>query len=295
MSWIEQNPKKKVIKAIPSTRMVLIKQSLVGIALALMVALLGYSIWHFTRMDTLTLKEVSVVGGETVSHEQIIYRAEQVLQGSYFHFIPKRFSWTYPESEVLKAVYTIDRIKNVHLEVEDGEKLIIAFEEYRPFALWCKELISKNCLFLDSSGYSFAEAPMLDGGAFLRYSEVNREPVLKVEAFSGAFIKDTNLFVASAYETLGLNIIQVERQGEDDVIYHVAGGGIIKASNRMQSGETLENLAAILNSKEFEHIEPGNFKYIDLRFGNKVFVNEAMEETVVATSTEATTLIEAET
>jgi hypothetical protein len=70
-------------------------------------------------------------------------------------------------------------------------------------------------------------------------------------------------------------------------LYHIAGGGIIKVTTRMTTAETLSNLKTILDSKEFSHLEPGNFKYIDLRYGNKVFVNEEMDEEI-STSTLST-------
>jgi hypothetical protein len=49
--------------------------------------------------------------------------------------------------------------------------------------------------------------------------------------------------------------------------------------------ETLSNLETILASGTFTHLKPGNFQYVDLRFGSKVFVNEAP----VASSTPETT------
>ena len=51
----------------------------------------------------------------------------------------------------------------------------------------------------------------------------------------------------------------------------------------------IENLKTILVSEEFSHLKPGNFQYIDLRFGNKIFVNEeevgSVEENETSTST----------
>ena len=54
--------------------------------------------------------------------------------------------------------------------------------------------------------------------------------------------------------------------------------------------ETFDNLRSILESEEFAHVTSGDFNYIDLRFGNRVFVNEeesVVEEAETATSTEA--------
>ena len=41
----------------------------------------------------------------------------------------------------------------------------------------------------------------------------------------------------------------------------------------------------LLLPQNFRHLQPDNFQYIDLRFGNKVFVNEELERDV-GTSTE---------
>jgi len=44
---------------------------------------------------------------------------------------------------------------------------------------------------------------------------------------------------------------------------------------------TVNNLNVVLTSDEFTDIQPGGFQYIDLRFGNKVFVNETPVEELV--------------
>ena len=49
--------------------------------------------------------------------------------------------------------------------------------------------------------------------------------------------------------------------------------------------QTVANLETVLTAPAFTDLSPGNFSYIDLRFGNKVFVNE---EQIVTTSTPVT-------
>jgi hypothetical protein len=56
----------------------------------------------------------------------------------------------------------------------------------------------------------------------------------------------------------------------------------------------INNLMAVISSPDFSHLKPGNFQYIDLRYGNKVFVNEEEvvvpeEFDVVSTSTSSAT------
>ena len=68
------------------------------------------------------------------------------------------------------------------------------------------------------------------------------------------------------------------------VFLWVSGFDIIYSLQDDSFDRVFANLSSVLESESFTHLEPGNFQYIDLRFGNKVFVNE---ELGVATSTES--------
>jgi len=78
----------------------------------------------------------------------------------------------------------------------------------------------------------------------------------------------------------------------------VVGGGEFKVTLTQEPEQTVENLLVVLTSEEFQGIEPGSFQYIDLRFGNKVFVNEELatpNEDVtseISTTTEETEEVE---
>ncbi len=262
-----------------------VRQFFIGLATASLLALLITGIWHLTRMKSLTIVDVQVVGGETISHEEIKSLVNLELIGSYYKLVPKRFTYLYPNSTISKKIARIPRVKNVNIEISSRTTMIVTFEEYQAFALWCENLASKDCLFLDRFGYAFAVAPRLDGGAFLRYSSEDKPEVGRV-LFDADYIQGTNSFVETTYNQLGLNIMQVKRE-LDDVTYYIAGGGEIRTTLGMSYLDTLKNLATILTSEEFSHLAPGNFRYVDLRFGNKVFVNEEMLR--LASSTSATT------
>ncbi len=71
----------------------------------------------------------------------------------------------------------------------------------------------------------------------------------------------------------------------------MVGGSELKTVASKDAQETIDNLLVVLASEEFAHLKPGNFQYIDLRFGNKVFVNEelAVPEEEAASEEVATT------
>lgn len=242
--------------------------------LLIAIGLLLTGIWYGTRAKALTLEQVDVVGGETISHADIMSVVDTELTGTYYRLVPKRFAWTYPEARIQERIANVPRVKNVLVDRTSGTKLSVIFEEYQPFALWCESVAAMQCLFLDRDGYAFAEAPHLAGGSFVRYVDSSVELGVGQSVFTPEFVRRTNEFITTAYDELGLNIVTVEKTNEQELQYHIAGGGRLRTSLLETYADTIENLATILGSEEFKHLEPGNFQYIDLRFGNKVFVNE---------------------
>lgn len=294
MFWQKGHKQKRRIaqkkKKDQNPKLVLIRQIVGGLLAFLFLGLLLTGAWYGSRIEALTLKSVEVIGGETIKHNTIKKIAEEELQGTYYRLIPRAFAWTYPKKLIESRIREVDRLKNVHLERTSGTELTVVFEEYKPFALWCKDAESTECLFMDREGFAFSVAPTLKGGAFLRFSEVGREPERFTTGFDGAYIREITEFSEKVYDELGMNIIQVERTGKDELVYFIAGGGKLKVSRRQSIDETFENLVTLLTSDAFSHIEPGNFQYIDLRYGNKLFVNEEPPQAPGATSTATTTV-----
>lgn len=277
-------------KRAATPKVVLIRQIVLGVFLLLLVTGLGAGVWYGSRVEALTITEVEIIGGTTVPHDSVRSIVETELAGEYYHLVPKRFAWLYPEDRILEEILAIDRIKNVALERSSGTKLIVVFEEHVPYALWC-QVEATECIFLDRQGYAFAKAPKLAGGAFLRFSRHDQDPAVGEMAFPAEFVQSTTEFIDDVYEQLGLNIISVRLIAEEELLYQISGGGQLKVSERLTHEETLENLVTLLTSEAFSHIEPGNFQYIDLRYGNKVFVNEelAPADASVASSTATST------
>jgi hypothetical protein len=51
------------------------------------------------------------------------------------------------------------------------------------------------------------------------------------------------------------------------------GGSELKVSLTLTPQQTVDNLQTVLSSEQYSDLVPGTFAYIDLRFGNKVFVS----------------------
>ncbi len=274
-------------RVIDPSKIMLLKQLGIGAAIFSLLGLIVAGLWYGTRVSFLTITDITVEGGETIPHDVVKKITEDTLQGTYIGIIPRKFAWWYPSGEIIKNISQIPRMKDPVVTSESGRALTVRFTEYEPYALWCAERSSENCLFIDKTGYAFTTAPKLSGGAFLRYRTLGRDIQVGTVMAERRDIDTMEQFVALVEDNLQFSITQIETDTAGDVFYILSGGGEFKATLRDDASKVFDNLRAILGSEEFKDIRPGNFQYIDLRFGNKVFVNEEAGE--VGSSTATTT------
>lgn len=271
-----------------------LRQFVVGFLLFSFIALAVAAVWYGSRLEALTITAVRVEGGETISHAAVRNLAEAELRGEYYRLIPRRFAWSYPEEVIIAKVKELPRVKDAVIKRIDRNTILISVSEYYPFALWCKAAASageeSGCVFLDAEGYAFIEAPPLFGSSMLRYIDPAFEPRVGDRPFDAGFMSATHRFASAAGRELGFAVAHIERIAANEVVYHLSGGAALKVSLRQSAEETFGNLSAILDSEEFGHLRPDNFQYIDLRFGNKVFVNEELPLTATTTATSSAEL-----
>ncbi len=266
---------------------VILKQVGIGLALMAIIAVILTTVWYVTRLSVFTVATVSVEGGETIDTALLEEKIQTTLNGDYIGFIPRRFVYAYPEAEIFKILEETPRLKSPTL-TRDGTTLNVRFEEYYPHALWCEGRDSEYCFFIDKDGFAFSEAPKLEGGAFPRFHVIGGKPAVKTQMVPVEDLRAIEALREALYNELQFPVAFVETDIVRDVFLGLAGGGEIKATLRMSPEETVANLRSILASKEFSDLKPGSFQYVDLRFGNKVFVNEEDPNLVKASSTATT-------
>jgi len=282
------NNKKRKRYLDPGT-VLLIKQIFLGLSVFASVALIIFSIWHVTRLEVFTVDKVSVKGGFTIDKSLVSERVASELAGDYFRLVPKRFAYLYPEEDIKESVSQISRIKDVEVKRISQHEILVTYDEYIPEALWCKLSDVENCFLIDDQGLAFAEAPNLLGSSLVRYFSLEKEPEISTNITSPENFTKTKEFVYLVAQ-LGWFVTKVELDGADDVFYTFERGGEVKAALKEPVLKTIENLQTIIESDEFSHLDPGNFLYIDLRFGSRVFVNEEFEVvTEISTTTASTT------
>ena len=260
-----------------------------GVVLLLLVVAMVFGVRYVSRLPALTISEVVVSGGKTIDHDVVRQNVEVELAGEYLRLVPRRFGWTYPKNDIVTSLTGVERIHNLSVD-RHGKVLHVQFDEYLPHALWCESREGVRCVFLTESGYGFAPAPVLTGGAFVRYVTLGTSVAPDMQAIDSAdfaLLRD----LQQRLSELGWYAHTMEIDKERDVFVHMVGGGELKTTLTTTPSMTVDNLRTVLASEDFAHIAPGAFVYIDLRFGNKVFVSEFGDPTeLVATSTASTTV-----
>ncbi len=238
---------------------------------------LGTGLWYLVRLDAFTIRTVTVEGGDTINQEDIKTRTQVLLDGTYGFFIPRRFAYLYPHEEIEQMVKDIPRVSRASVSLSSNKELYISIDEYTPHALWCAEStedMNAGCLFVSNTGLAFAPAPSLLGSTFLRYVTEGRTPEVAAPFVSVEYMRVTEEFSRVLSREYGMDVYAVYETLGGDVHYRIRGGGEILVPRVADMQKIFENLNSILTSEEFGHLRPGNFSYVDLRFGNKIFVKQ---------------------
>ena len=272
-------------RVIDPSKIMLLKQLAIGLGLFTILGFLISILWYGTRVSFLTITDVTVEGGETIPHDVVEKIVRSTLAGTYLGIIPRQFAWWYPQAEITSNISQISRMKNPVVDREGGRTLAVRFSEYEPYALWCSDRTFGECVFIDSTGYAFGQAPKLSGGAFLRYRTLGKDMKVGTSMAEPSELKTMETFVSLVESNLPFAITQIETDTAGDVFYIVSGGGEFKATLKDDAQKVFDNLRTIVGAKEFSDLRPGTFQYIDLRFGNKVFVNEEVGGVGSTTST----------
>jgi hypothetical protein len=252
------------------------RQLLLGFLVILLVVGVVTCIWYVTRIASLQLTAVTASGGLTITPQLVERRVQETLNGNYLHLIPRRFSYLFPADDIVASVESIPRVKSVQIEKINRNELHVSFTEYVPYALWCTEDTLVGCVFIDDAGYAFDAAPTLTGGAFIRFLLDDDIPEVGLQPFASEYLQATIAFADQLEEEFEMITSTIHLRGDYDIDFSIAGGGIIKVSQHLPFEDTFANLVTILSTAEFSDITPGSFQYIDLRFGDKVFVNEEL-------------------
>lgn len=279
-------------------------RTLQGIVSVLCAAGILAGIYYGTRVSYGQITDVVVIGGETISHNEIEGLVQRELAGTYGGLIPRRFFYTYPQERILAQVRTVPLVKDARVFLQDRHTVRVEFSEYTPFALWCGEEAARPagalpadtppaqppCFFIDDAGYAFAESPVVRGALYTRFSRASTTPAYAARFDPAPLIGEMVSLRARLRDETGLGIVRVAVQNADDATLYTASGAEIKIRTQDTATHVYDTLLQIFHTDTYAYLLRDGFKSIDIRFGNRVYVKdmkavETEQATTTATST----------
>ncbi|MBM2818033.1 MAG: Cell division protein FtsQ [Parcubacteria group bacterium] len=253
----------------------------------LLIGLVFLLSW-FSKISRLQIENIEVSGNSSLSSDEIIDVMKKETSAKYFMIFSKNSIFLYPKQSIMaKLADDFKKIDSVSIKSKGLKTLAVSIAERERNALWCfseagegsliKNENSSRCYFLDKGGLVFSEAPDFSGNSFLRYYGLldgTIDPIGENYMTHDRF-KEVSRFVKSL-EDLGINALEFQAESENDYAVNLKNGVKIIFDDKQPFDKTLENIQSILSEVdlkgEYSPTNPPKINYVDLRFGNKVYL-----------------------
>jgi len=235
-------------------------------------ALLGAIVLLLSQLSMLSVVSVDtvrVVGNESLGSARLMREIVDELDGYYLNLFSRRNTFLVPRGRIeKKLLVSFPRLASVNARTEGFTKFAVEVQEREEVGVYCK---NEDCYFIDKNGFIFDEAPQFTDAQYLEfYGTLShkgtpiRQRLLPEESFVAllSFINDV--------ERAGFASESLNMQSESlyEVILKVGGRIIFDPGDDYDV--IRENLALALSSDDLEG-GAVRIKYIDLRFGNRIF------------------------
>jgi cell division septal protein FtsQ len=250
-----------------------------------MLACLALAVFFGTRLSMFTVDTIVVKGLETIPEGDVRSRADALLAGAYYGIVPYRFSPTIPTERIIESVESLARVASATVSTE-GKQVVVTVVEHEPEMVWCGSASTSPCYYVDRSGIAYEKTPGLVGSALMRFVVVGTDPMPGASLLRDE-IRSLLIDIARILEERhAFRIARIEYEENGDAVLYLSQGGRLLLTTSKDLATTYDNLTSVLSSEQYANLKPGTFEYIDLRFGNKVFVQK---EKPIATTTASTT------
>ncbi len=167
-----------------------------GIISLYIVFLISLMVWGLSY-NKIQIKSVSVSGNSTVSKDDILKVVDDKLGESYIHWIRTDNFLLLRRSEIKSNLMNdFKKIESVDINFHGLSSIEISVVERDAKYLWCND--TKNCYFMDKTGFIFKNAPILNPNPYFEFFGLIAGDPVGQSYLSGKFF-DINNFL----DTLG--------------------------------------------------------------------------------------------
>lgn len=242
----------------------------IGISIVFFAITIGILHSAFFRVTV-----ISVRGAEIVDTTELVEFTKKQTQEMYFSFFPKNNIVLFPIKTLEKIIpASFPRIEKVRIVRRGIHKIELQVSEYESKYVWCVSEQITPCLFVDTKGVAFAEAPVFSGDTYPKlYGGIKKE--LPFSPYPLVFLQtidtiSTQLRSMNMYPTA----FHVVSERELRVVCLFEGESLaLIVDPTMNVANALDHLYTTVRTPAFMQQfreTPYALEYIDMRFENKV-------------------------
>ncbi len=253
--------------------------------LIVLVVLIGIP-WLMVVLPLFYINAVTVEGSITLEPDQIEAYAWDHLNKKHWDVVPQNHIWLVNEGALKDNILSEFALLDADV-VRDGRSLTITVQERVTSLIWAH---GEQLYFVDQDGFvvkGLNEEEVNDVRALL-YGEGERQHVIQSEEIFVVFeqggeevSQNSQVLLANGVEVLTIvnkeierymvtvESIEIEQAGSDWAIVNLLAGPDIYFDLNGDGYDQLANLEVILDEYEGDL---GAVEYIDVRFGNRVYV-----------------------
>ncbi|MEK7669572.1 MAG: hypothetical protein AAB350_03250 [Patescibacteria group bacterium] len=225
------------------------------------------------RADFLQIKNIVVLGAETVSVENLKATALSRTSGNYFFIIPKTNILFLNKQELADTLLTtFPRLEKIEINKQYFSKSIVlkVLKREADF-LWCLPVQAgaspEECFFMNKSGLIFEKAENLDS-KFIFKGNVEGDPIM--QSFATADKIQNYLNFIEVFKNAGYGATYIDVESTDKAILGTSIGEVFFSPEEADLALVAQNALLLIDEIMTENPN-AVFEYIDARFGNKMF------------------------
>ena len=250
----------------------------VAIVIFFVCAVVVFGLVYTLRLDRFQIHSVVVSDANILKKEDVEQAAQTMLSGSYVWVIPKTNTFLFSASSAeKKLIEQFPAIQSLNVARDGMQSLTIDIVERKPHVLWCAPHAddkAEECYFADTTGLIFSRAPYFSGGVYFIYrGGIPADTALGSYILPSQKFEELERFVAQI-NALHMNVSGVTIKEEGDFDLELTSNVHLLCSGATSYDDTLSNISALLKSDTFATSTLSSLEYIDMRFGNKVYLKK---------------------
>lgn len=256
--------------------------------LTLLLIIIGSS--FLSKWQRMNIQNIVVIGNKVIDTKDITNIIQKNLTGNYYNLFSKKNALIYPKKAIETELHSkFPRLKDIALDLKGLVTLEVNLSERLATYTWCGNTLPKEtenleelkCYFMGETGYIFDEAPFFSGDVYFRF--FGKTVGDKNSPIGTSFLPNNfENHVSFIEELLNMTLkpIGMLINENDDVEILLSSTTSLSNAPKIifKYGTDLsklrENLKTALDTDPLKSqllTKYSSLKYIDLRFGNKVY------------------------